>query len=164
MSERLQPALLGGLLIGFLTALPVVNCCCCLWVIAGGMLATYLRQQDTPYQIPAAEGALMGLAAGAIGAIIGGLLSIPLEFALGPMQQQIIERFAQNPELPPELRDALGSASVRTGAAWRVAAIMISVVVYSIFGLLGGLLGTAVFKKNAPPPPPPGTVEILPPE
>ena len=24
-----------------------------------------------------------------------------------------------------------------------------------IFGMLGGLLGVAIFKKNAPPPPPP---------
>ena len=34
----------------------------------------------------------------------------------------------------------------------------------SIFGMLGGLLGVAVFKKDAPPPPPPGTIEVLPPE
>jgi hypothetical protein len=29
--------------------------------------------------------------------------------------------------------------------------------------MLGGLLGVAVFKKDAPPPPP-GTIEVLPPE
>ena len=34
----------------------------------------------------------------------------------------------------------------------------------TIFGMLGGLLGVAVFKKDAPPPPPPGTIEVLPPE
>jgi hypothetical protein len=31
-----------------------------------------------------------------------------------------------------------------------------------VFGLLGGLLGAVMFKKDAPPPPP-GTVEVLPP-
>jgi len=30
--------------------------------------------------------------------------------------------------------------------------------------MLGGLLGVAVFKKDAPPPRPPGTMEVLPPE
>jgi hypothetical protein len=35
----------------------------------------------------------------------------------------------------------------------------------AVFGMLGGLLGVAVFKKDVPPPPPPvGTVDVLPPE
>ena len=48
-SGRLQPAFYGGLFIGVLSALPLVNagnCCCCLWVVAGGVLAAYLRQQN----------------------------------------------------------------------------------------------------------------------
>jgi hypothetical protein len=28
--------------------------------------------------------------------------------------------------------------------------------------MLGGLLGVAIFKKNAPPPPPPGTIDVTP--
>ena len=61
MSDRLQPAIWGGLFIGVLSALPLVNavnCCCCLWVLVGGALAAYLRQQNNPYQIDAAEGQL----------------------------------------------------------------------------------------------------------
>jgi hypothetical protein len=34
----------------------------------------------------------------------------------------------------------------------------------AVFGMLGGLLGVAMFKKNLPPPPPPGGVQVLPPE
>ena len=54
-SGRLQPAFYGGLLIGVLSALPIVsagNCCCCLWVVAGGMLAVYLRQRGSPESKP----------------------------------------------------------------------------------------------------------------
>ncbi len=43
------PALLGGLFIGMLSALPIVsvgNCCCCLWMIGGGVLAAYLRAAE----------------------------------------------------------------------------------------------------------------------
>ena len=42
MNDRLQPAFWGGLFIGVLSALPLVNagnCCCCLWVLCGGALA-----------------------------------------------------------------------------------------------------------------------------
>ena len=52
---KLQPALFGGLFIGVLSALPIINIgnCCCLWVIGGGVLATYLMQQNHPYPIAA---------------------------------------------------------------------------------------------------------------
>ena len=165
MPSRLQPAFWGGLFIGVLSALPVVNagnCCCCLWVVAGGVLAVYLRQQDLPIAIDAQEGALVGLLAGAIGGVIGGLLSIPLQMMTGPMQQQFMERIlSSNPDIPPEMREMVDRFAADTG--FRVLGLLFNVVVYTVFGLLGGLLGVAIFKRN-PPPPPPGTVEILPPE
>jgi hypothetical protein len=162
-SARLQPALLGGLLIGVLSALPLVsagNCCCCLWVVSGGALAAYLRQQNLPVQISAAEGAIVGLLAGVIGGIAATILSIPMEMALGPLQQQFVERILSgNPDLPPEWRDMIerGAAS-GTGVALK---LVFNLVTGVVFGLLGGLLGSAIFKKNVPPP---GTIEVLPPQ
>jgi hypothetical protein len=164
MSERLQPALWGGLFIGVLSALPLVNagnCCCCLWVLVGGALAAYLRQQNSPYQIDAAEGALVGLMAGAIGGVVGSLLSIPFQMMAGPMQQEWMERIlSSNPDVTPEMRDMVERMTAASGL--RVIGMIVSVVVYSIFGVLGGLIGVAVFKRNLPPPPPPGTIDISP--
>ena len=164
-SGRLQPAFYGGLFIGVLSALPGVqlgNCCCCLWAILGGMLAVYLRQQNSPYGLPSAEGALTGLIAGAIGGVIGGILTLVLTPLLGPMQQQMMERWmAGNQDMPPEMRDMMDRLS---GGGAVAIGILINFVAFTVFGLLGGLLGVAVFKKNAPAPPPPGTVDILPPE
>jgi hypothetical protein len=166
-SGRLQPALYGGLFIGVLSALPLINignCCCCLWVLMGGALAVYLRQQNSPYSVPASEGALVGLLAGLIGGVVAGLLSIPLQAMTSGFQQQILERIlSTNPDMPAEARDAMERWA--TGSALQTVGALINVVVFTIFGMLGGLLGVAVFKKNAPPPPPPvGTVEVLPPE
>jgi uncharacterized protein YqgC (DUF456 family) len=169
-SGRLQPALYGGLFIGVLSALPLINignCCCCLWVLMGGALAVYLRQQNSPYAVPASEGALVGLLAGLIGGVVAGLLSIPLQAMTSGFQQQILERIlSTNPDMPAEARDAMERWA--TGSALQTVGALINVVVFTIFGMLGGLLGVAVFKKNAPPPPPPpppvGTVEVLPPE
>jgi len=164
MSERLQPAFWGGLFIGVLSALPLVNaanCCCCLWVVAGGVLATYLRQQNTPLQIDASEGALVGLMAGAIGGVISGILSIPLQMMMGGMQAEMAQKYLENPDIPPEIRDLL--LSLTAGSAMQVLAMVVTIVVFTIFGLAGGLLGVAIFKKSPPPLPPPGTVEVLPP-
>ncbi|MCA9809300.1 MAG: hypothetical protein KC473_03095, partial [Candidatus Dadabacteria bacterium] len=74
---RFQPALLGGLFIGVLSALPVIGAlnCCCLWVILGGMLTAYLEQQNTPLPLETSSAALSGLMAGALGGIISSLAS-----------------------------------------------------------------------------------------
>jgi uncharacterized membrane protein YvlD (DUF360 family) len=164
-SGKLQPALYGGLVIGVLSALPIVNagnCCCCLWVIAGGMLAVYLRQQNTPFAVTSADGALIGLLAGLIGGVVSGLLSIPLHALTAGFQQQMLERLmASNPDLPPEVRQ--GMERWATGAALQTVGALVNVVVFTVFGMLGGLLGAAVFKRHAPPPPQ-GTIEVLPPE
>jgi hypothetical protein len=164
MSERLQPAFWGGLFIGVLSALPIVNagnCCCCLWVLIGGGLAAYLRQQNLPFQIQAAEGALMGLFAGVIGSGIELVLSIPFQMMAGPMQQQMLDRIlSQNPDMPPEAR-AMAERLVASSGLW-VFKLFFNLIVFSVFGLLGGLLGVAIFKKNLPPPPPPGTIDVPP--
>jgi hypothetical protein len=164
MSNRLQPALWGGLFIGVLSALPLVgagNCCCCLWVLVGGVLAAYLRQQNNPYQIDAAEGAIVGLMAGAIGGVVYVILSIPFQMLAGPMQQAWMDRIlSSNPDVTPEMRDMM--ERLTTGSGVRLISAIVSIVVFSLFGTLGGLIGVAVFKKNLPPPPPPGTIDITP--
>jgi len=155
-SGRLQPAFLGGLFIGVLSGLPLVsagNCCCCLWILAGGAIAVYLRQQNSPVPITAAEGALVGLLAGAIGGVIATLVAVPMQMIFGDMQRQWIEGWmAGRSDLPPEAREALerfgaGGGMMMITAAWNL-------VTGVIFGMLGGLLGVAIFKKNAPPQPP----------
>ena len=162
MNQRLQPAFWGGLFIGVLCALPLVSCCCCLWMLGGGALTVYLRQQNQPGGIvPASEGAIMGLMAGVIGALIATVISIPMTMMMGPFQQQLIERvLSSNPDFPQELRGLFESGAM--GVVGMLFSLVFNLVVMSIMGLLGGLLGVAVFQKN-PPPPPPGTVEVLPP-
>jgi hypothetical protein len=168
MPPRLQPALFGGIFIGVLSALPLVNLanCCCLWVIGGGVLAAYLMQQNYPYAVSAADGALVGLLAGVFGGMLGALLSVPVEMMMGPVQQRLLERLIlSNPDVPEETRTMLENMATRGQSAVVFAIrLVFGAIVGAIFGMLGGLLGVALFKKNEPPPPPPpGTVEILPP-
>ena len=165
-APKLQPAVYGGLCIGVLSALPFINLanCCCLWVIAGGALATYLMQQNHPYPIATADGALVGLLAGLIGGVLGTLLSIPIEMMMGPFQKQLLEGFlARSQDMPEETRRMIESMNTgAAGAAMIGIKLVFSVVIGAVFGMLGGLLGVALFKKKDLPPPP-GTVDILPP-
>ena len=163
--QKLQPALYGGVFIGVLSALPIVNlgnCICCLWVVSGGALAVYLMQQNHPYALTAADGALAGLMAGLIGGAIGVMLSIPIEMAMGPVQQRMLERLVlSNPDVPPETKQMVENMASRGVTAAVIAFRLIaSVCIGAVFGMLGGLLGIALFKKKDLPP---GTTEILPP-
>ena len=160
-SGRLQPALLGGLFIGVLSALPIINmgnCCCCLWVLGGGVLAVYLRQQNVPVALEASEGALLGLMAGVIGGVVWGVLSIPINLLLGPLQAEWMARILErSQDVPPEMREGLERMM---GAGVQMFAIIFNVIISAVFGMLGGLLGVAIFKKNLPPPPPPSPTVI----
>ena len=115
--NRYQPALLGGLFIGVLSALPVVNVanCCCLWVVVGGGLTTYLLQQARPAPVETSEAALFGLIAG----LVGGVLymtatAVILSGAMGAqLMDQLRETMNNNPEMPAEVRDRISSADGR---------------------------------------------------
>jgi zinc transporter ZupT len=67
---------------------------------------------------------------------------------------------SNNPEFTPEMRDVFERLSTSSGA--RFLSVLVTLVLDSIFGMLGGLIGVAVFKRNLPPAPPPGTIDIPP--
>jgi hypothetical protein len=154
----LQPALLGGVAIGVLSALPVINLanCCCAWILFGGGLAAYLMQQGRPQPISAGDGALVGLMAGAIGAVVYAIVSIPLNAAMVPFQTEMIERALAGEDMPPEAREFM--EMMRGGAAVGAMALVgffFMLFVSTVFGMIGGVFGALIFKKAAPPPPPP---------
>ncbi|HUL73469.1 MAG TPA: hypothetical protein VLT86_10230 [Vicinamibacterales bacterium] len=156
---KFRPALFGGLLVGVLSSVPFVsagNLCCCLWVVSGGVLTAYLMQQEKPEPIEAGDAALGGLVAGLIGAVITVIIGQVLLSVTGPLVQDQIRRVLEsNPDVPPEVKDMVGRFTTGGGIALLQLAIVLPV--YAIFGLLGGLLGMAIFKKKVTPPQAPAT-------
>jgi hypothetical protein len=152
---------------GVLSALPLVyagNACCCLWVVCGGATAAYVFQQNQAAPITAGDGALVGLLAGLVGAVVHLVLSIPIDIVMAPIErsmaahlvdmggnmpagmQEMVERFAQ------------GSAHAGFGLLLirRVVVFMFMLVIGAIFSTIGGLLGAVVFRKSLPP----GTIDV----
>ena len=163
-----QPALIGGLVMGVLSALPLIaagNVCCCLWVVGGGLLAAYIFQQNQTVPITPGDGALVGLLAGLIGAVVQALLSIPISLIIGPMEREMMQRLIEMVgTLPPEMRDTLerygrGEQSGVLLIVSRIVAFMFWLFIGAIFSTLGGLLGAAIFRKQ----PPPATIDVPPP-
>ncbi len=149
---RFQPALLGGLFIGVLSALPVINFanCCCLWVVLGGMLTIYLQQKDTPAPVETSAAALSGLIAGAIGGFISSVAGMLMFRLFGGDSQQAIEQALTNiPNMPPETAEWV--RSLTQGSTMALVSMVVSVPVYAVFGMLGALLGLAFFRKKVTP-------------
>ena len=154
--SRHQPALLGGVFIGVLSSLPFVlglNACCCLWVVLGGVLTAYLQQQNKATPIDAAEAVLGGLIAGLVGAVIATIATFAFSgFNAAMVQEQMRQQLESNPQVTPEMRDMMlrffaGRNIMLLGAA-------IQIPLFAVFGMLGALLGMAIFKKKVPPAPP----------
>src|SRR5262245_13975104 len=151
--SRFQPALIGGLVIGVAASVPGLNIanCCCLFVIAGGVLTTYLLQQRTPEAIQTSEAMLQGLVAGLIGGVIfvaGTALLVDMATKMASIEQAL-----ERPDMPPEAREMV--TKLMTGGGMFVFLAVVYIPCYAIFGLLGALLGTAFFKKKTPPAAPP---------
>ena len=151
--RRFQPALLGGLFIGVLSSLPFVsmaNLCCCLWVILGGVLTTYLqRQQDPAGPLNGSESALQGLIAGAIGSVLYLLAAFLIFSVSGEAMEAQFRSTLEEPQIPPEVRDWL--VPLMTGRNMLLFIGAVTLPVYSVVSMLGALLGVAVFRRKTPP-------------
>jgi hypothetical protein len=161
---KLQPALLGGIAMGVLSVLPFISLanCCCAWILFGGGLAAYLMQQDHPAPITVGDGALVGLLAGLIGAVLWAGLSIPVGMMMGPFQAAFLDRMLETArDVPPEVRAMIesmrgGTGSVGFGiAAGILGLLFVGLPIGGIFGAIGGILGALMFRSKVPPPPPP---------
>lgn len=162
-----QPALIGGVALGVLSALPLIgpigNACCCLWVVGGGLLAAYLLQQNRAAPITPADGLLVGLLAGLFGAVVHAAISIPLNLILGPAERAMAERFIEM--APPEMREMFERYSGRDRAfsagffvVAQIVGLMFWACVGAVFASIGGVIGAAIFKKQLPP----GTIDVVP--
>jgi hypothetical protein len=167
-----QPAVIGGIVMGVLSALPLVaagNVCCCLWIISGGALGAYLLQQNQSTPITPGDGALVGLLAGLVGAFVQFALSIPIGILVAPFERAMLQRIIEMAgSMPPEMRDALsrmsgtGEFSIGVLILRKLAELIVWLFIGAIFSTLGGVLGAMVFRRQSPPQTP-GVTDIPPP-
>jgi hypothetical protein len=156
--SKLQPALIGGLVTGVLSAgtflipVPLANWCCCLWGVIGGVLAVYLYVKRSPVPVKTGDGAIIGLLAGGIGALVYILIVFPASyFVIDPevLQAQIEERMRRQGQ-QFDIRPYWG--------LFLFLVVFVFGIILTVLSLIGGLIGVPIFEKRngsaAPPPPP----------
>jgi hypothetical protein len=158
MNNKLKPAIIGGVLVGLLSAIPFVNIgnwCCCLWAILGGAIASYMYIKSSPDRVGAGDGAVLGVLAGVVGAIIYIVLGIPLAILAGGAMRALMLQLMENadPSIAREMRRSMMSQTILGSilGGFGYAVLLIG------FSTVGGLLGVTIFekRKGATPPPPP---------
>ena len=147
MNNKLKPALLGGLIVGVLSALPFVSTCCCIWAIGGGVLAGMLYINSSPVPVKTGDGAVVGALAGVVGAVIYLIIGLPIALLRGTA----------------DVETQLARSGVHlpfTGTVLLLVGGIVAAVALLVLATLGGLLAVPIFEKRkpgAPPPPPPET-------
>ncbi|MGH9901916.1 MAG: hypothetical protein ACRD68_08915, partial [Pyrinomonadaceae bacterium] len=114
MSDKIKPALIGGVTLGLLSAIPfvgAVNACCCAWAILGGLLASYLYIKGSPTPARPGDGAMLGAIAGLVGAVIYVVVGLPLGLLTGNATMALMTNIAGS--LNPEASEAMREASAQ---------------------------------------------------
>ena len=162
--SKLQPVLLGGLVLGLGSVIPGVsfgNLCCCGWAIVGGALAAYLLiRRSSVFPIRSGDGAAAGALAGVVGSLINLVIGVPLSLL---QWNNVVSQVEQRAEIAsdPASREAVKQvASIMQGHP-----VLIALGIWLVFAIvavgaaaLGGVIGVAILEKRKgqyPPQPPP---------
>jgi hypothetical protein len=164
MNSKLRSAITGGILIGLLATIPFINIACCLWVLLGGALATYLYIKKSTVPVLMAEGAQLGGLAGIIGGLLYLLIGVPVNILAGDPLMGLLIRMVQkyNPDQMELLRSRIEALHGRPFLEQYLSALpgtLLRAVFIIIFATLSGLLAVPIFEKRksgseGPPPPP----------
>jgi hypothetical protein len=153
----LLAALIGGAVMGFLGNIPIlnfINCFLCAWVWLSGILAVYLyrRFELANPALSVGQGLALGAVAGVIGAIIGAIVGA-IFGGLGAAA--LVSAMRNMPGYDPSSMDTF--TNLVAGGGFSLFALTCNLVLYALFGAVGGLIGTALIWKApaALPPAPP---------
>jgi hypothetical protein len=149
-----MPALVGGAAAGVLTSIPFLGCFCCLWIIGGAMLSAHLYAKNSPASLTSGDGAIVGIFAGIVAAVVTSVLSLPLQAINREFARKFMDQVSQWFQKMPSEWDAWLQRSARgTTLAMFLFGLVVSAAVFAVFGALGGVIGTSLFGKKKTPPP-----------
>jgi hypothetical protein len=162
--DKLIPALYGGVIMALISSIPFLNflnCLCCAGIMAGGFFAVFFYKNNfTPDTPPYTSGdcLALGALAGVFGALIGTVLSAIFMAIMGDVLRDFVLRFLERSDLdlPQEFWDQMDQLmSAEFSIFTLFTELLTNMLIYPLFGLLGGLIGYNIYKPkvNLMPPP-----------
>ena len=144
-------ALIAGAVMALLSNIPVlnfVNCILCGWVWLSGIFAVYLyRRFAAPnLNLSNGQGAAVGALAGVVGAIIGAVIGAIFSAIMGAGVSSALTLLQSQPgfeNYAPYLNMVMGGGFSLIGLGCNL-------ILYALFGAIGGLIATALIWKPQP--------------
>ena len=153
--DFVQPALTGGMFLGFLSALPFIqagNCLCCMWVLMGGGIGAMLLTRQRSIPLTYGDGAFVGALSGLFGSIVGTAVHIPVQIIMARFFQAntaFIEDIIQKMELEGPMKDLMRRVLSGEMTPTTIVITFISnLLIYSLFAMIGGILTVAMLNKR----------------
>lgn len=159
-------ALLGGVISGATIGLPVLgflNCACCAGVMLGGFLAVFFAKKDLgeePSSVSRTDALQLGVLSGLAGTVIGTILHGIVMLVAGDVMVDLVSTILRDGDLrnslPPELLIALDEFMAEQGGFSLIdltGHFFIWLFLAPLFGLVGGLIGYSLLRKDSQEPP-----------
>jgi hypothetical protein len=156
--SMLLAAGIGGVVMALLADLPLIGIlgsCCCLWVglWGGGILTVWIYRQSDKTQpaLSVGQGVLLGLLAGLVaavlGSIIGGLFSLISGGVSSAMYMDYLNQAGMSEYMNSTTRQMIDQMAATGGSI--LIGTLCKFVIYPLFGMLGGLIGSALIWKKS---------------
>jgi hypothetical protein len=155
--DKFTPALYGGIIMGLLSGIPIlslVNCLCCAGIMLGGFMAVYFYKKQLTAEMDAltsSDGMGLGAFAGLFGAIASSILGGLFFLLVGDVASEMVLRMMGSSgilnSMPPEARSQMEQSMSQQG--FSIIGVVANFIICPLFGLLGGLIGYAVFRKRS---------------
>ncbi|MBE3111630.1 MAG: hypothetical protein IMZ57_09170 [Acidobacteria bacterium] len=157
--EYLRPALIAGAIAGVLSGLPFVsagNCLCCLWIVGGAALAVNLLAKNAGGVLTSGDGAIVGALTGIVAAVVSALMAIPLRPFNMELARRVMGKVSElSPDMPSNLDGFLDGGSGLLSPGWFLLSLFLSAAVFTLMGVLGGIIGVSLFGRKKPQASPP---------
>jgi hypothetical protein len=156
MTPRQQSILVGAVVTGILSTsyLGLINTLCCLGVIVGGVVTTQQYAARTAGSVPSGDGAVLGAFAGAAGAVLSAVFDVmlrPLNLDSRSIQQGLQEQLMQmggGQGMSPEMMQQMQGEGPGLLSVMGLAFLFMNLILFAIFGAIGGAIGTALFGED----------------
>jgi hypothetical protein len=150
---------MGTFVMTLLAVVPIlnfINLFCCAGIILGGLTGTYFYNReiaDTNLQLQNKDGVIIGILSGIITAIIA--TGVSVLFSMFTQQNPITETMVlfEGMDLPPEFHEQLNKLSNEYNQygyspTMTIISFVMYLILYPLFGALGGMIGVAILKKK----------------
>lgn len=155
--NRIKAIAIGGAAAGVASSVPILdllNLFCCALIVGGAVLAVYLAFRDEEaVENPYGAGAGIGALSGVVAAVVGTIVAIPITLIFGNVAAETLQELLENDAIqlegaPRQMIESLAGSGDSIGAIALLTGLVFGLIVNSIFGTLGGVLGAAFFRKK----------------